>query len=188
MVVFDSTIMLLVMRPDVNAPIDEESGLPVDHAAARINAFVRQLEKEKTKIIIPTPALSEILVKAGRSIQDIVSTLDKDATFRIEPFDTRAAIEAAIMTRKAIETGDKRAGVDSSWAKVKYDRQIVAIAKVHKATTIYSDDRHVRSLGKTAQVTVLGLADLPIPVQEQGELFPTSGSDMSSNDEEESEE
>jgi hypothetical protein len=44
------------------------------------------------------------------------------------------------MTRAAVDAGDKRVGSDATWAKVKFDRQIVAIAQVRRATAIYSDD------------------------------------------------
>ena len=54
------------------------------------------------------------------------------------------------------------AGATGPWAKVKYDRQIVAIAKVSGATAIYSDD-DVRTLGGRHGIPVLGLADLPLP-------------------------
>jgi hypothetical protein len=46
---------------------------------------------------------------------------------------------------------------------MKYDRQIVAVAKVCGATTIYSDDKDVRTLAKTVKIEVIGLADLPLP-------------------------
>ena len=46
------------------------------------------------------------------------------------PFGTRAAVEAAAAHREAMLAGDKREGSSASWAKVKFDRQIVAIAKV----------------------------------------------------------
>jgi hypothetical protein len=163
MVVFDATMMLLLMRSNVNAPIDPKTGLPVKHAESRIAAFVQHLEKQKTKIILPTPALSELLVRAGDSTQSLISTIQKSPVFRIAPFDTLAAIEVAAMTRQAMDDGDKRGGVDCTWAKVKYDRQIIAIAKVHRATTIYSDDDHIHAHGGAAKIEVLRLADLPIP-------------------------
>lgn len=48
---------------------------------------------------------------------------------------------------------------------MKYDRQIVAIAKVHGATTIYSDDGDISALAKRAKINVISLADLPLPPQ-----------------------
>jgi rRNA-processing protein FCF1 len=170
MVVFDATMMLLLMHPDVNPPLDFKSKLPVEHAEARISGLVQQMEKQKTKIIIPTPALSELLVRAGGDAQSLIDKIQKNYTFRIEPFNTLAAIEVAAMTRNAINGGDKRGGLDCTWAKIKYDRQIIAIAKVHGATAIYSDDEHIRTHASSANIPVIGLADIPIP---SGELQTT---------------
>lgn len=89
--------------------------------------------------------------------------LQRYNVFRIEAFDARAAIEVAAMTRDTLNRGRKRGQSTATWAKVKYDRQIVAIAKVCGATTIYSDDRDVRALAKTVKIEVVGLADLPLP-------------------------
>jgi hypothetical protein len=165
-IVFDATMLLLLMRPDVNAPIDANTGTPVTRVEARIKGLIEKLEKEKTKIIVPTPALSELFVRAGESIPTLINEIQKSPVFRIEPFDTLAAIEVALMTRQAIDCGDKRSGVDCTWAKVKYDRQIIGIAKVHRASAIYSDDDDVHILGGAANIRVLKLADLPIPTEE----------------------
>jgi hypothetical protein len=70
------------------------------------------------------------------------------------------------MTRAAIDTGDKRGGSAAAWAKVKFDRQIVAIAKVARATAIYSDDADVRVLAATENIAVIGLAELPLAPEE----------------------
>ena len=56
---------------------------------------------------------------------------------------------------------------------MKYDRQIVAVAKVCGATTIYSDDKDVRTLAKTVKIEVIGVADLPLPPEKaQMDLEP----------------
>ena len=55
--------------------------------------------------------------------------LSKLAVFRIEPFDTRPAIEVAAMTRNAKAAGSRKGISDATWAKLKFDRQIVAIAR-----------------------------------------------------------
>jgi hypothetical protein len=44
-----------------------------------------------------------------------------------------------------------------------FDRQIVVIAKVARATAIYSDDADVRSMAATQDIAVIGLAELPLP-------------------------
>jgi predicted nucleic acid-binding protein len=171
MVVIDANILLLLLRPDAGVPVGPD-GKPVAYAKERIEFLTRELEKAKIKIVIPTPVLGEALVSAGPAAsQKIVEEINKYAAFRIEPFDTRAAIEVAAMTHTALDGGKKRGAATGPWQKVKIDRQIVAIAKVVKATAIYSDDDDIRALAKTEGIPVLGVADLPIPEDKrQGEL------------------
>jgi predicted nucleic acid-binding protein len=179
MVVIDATFLLLMLRPGTLVP-PRPNGLPIDSPKERIDHLVAELEKANAKLIIPTPALSEALVRAGAAAsQQIVDELTKWSVFQIAAFDTRAAIEVAAMTRSALARGRKRGESDATWAKVKYDRQIVAIAKVAGATAIYSDDGDIRSIAAEAQIEVKGLADLPLPPQgAQQDLFhdlsPTS--------------
>lgn len=173
MVVIDATILMLFFRPDVPVP-GGPGGTRIDLPKERIEHLIQQLEKARTKVIVPTPVLSEILVRAGPAAsQEIVETLNRLAVFRVEPFDARAAIEVAAMTRDAIDnTGKKRGKATGPWAKIKYDRQIVAIAKIAQATTIYSDDSDIRSIANAEDITVVGLADLPLPDEaRQADLF-----------------
>ena len=182
MVVIDATNLLLMLRPGTPVPAGP-GGVPIDKPKERIEHLIQQLDKAKTKIIIPTPALSEALVRAGAAAsQQIIEHLQKYSVFRIEPFDTRAAIEVAAMTRDALDSGKKRGGSATTWAKIKYDRQIVAIAKVCGATTIYSDDRDVRSLAKGTKISVVGLADLSLPAEKaQLDLELTGAADGTAN-------
>lgn len=172
MVVIDATFLMLFFRPDV--PVPAVGGAKVDLPKERIEFLIQSLEKARTRIIVPTPALSEILVRAGPTAsQEIVERLNKLAVFRVESFDAMAAIEVAAMTRGAMDsTGKKRGNATGPWAKIKYDRQIVAIAKVHRATTIYSDDSDIRSIATAEDIPVIGLAELPLPEESrQGDLF-----------------
>lgn len=165
MVVIDATVLLLMLRPDTPVP-DGPGGVKIDRPKDRIEYLVQKLDKAKTKIIIPTPALSEALVRAGAAAtQQIIEYLQRYSVFAIEPFDTRAAVEVAAMSRDALGTGKKRGASAATWAKVKYDRQIVAIAKVNGAATIYSDDGDIETLAKRAKINVASLAGLPLPPQ-----------------------
>ncbi|HSA79224.1 MAG TPA: hypothetical protein VLE23_00295 [Geminicoccaceae bacterium] len=163
MVVFDATMMLLLMRPNVRAPLDPATGQPVEHAEERIAFLVQGLEKARTRILIPTPVLSEILVKAGSAGPGLVRQIQEKAVFRIAPFDTIAAIEVAAMTHAALEAGDKRGGAGGDWAKIKYDRQIVAIAKVHRAHTIYTDDEALIKFSQAQNLNTIRLAEISLP-------------------------
>ncbi len=75
------------------------------------------------------------------------------------------------MTRSALNSGDKKDGIDAPWNKVKFDRQIVAIAKVHQAHTVYSDDRKLRNSARKVGLTAVGIHELPLkPDPPQHEL------------------
>src|SRR6266446_4100466 len=107
MVVIDATILLLMLRPGTPVP-NGPDGLPIDRPKDRIEYLVQQLDKAKTKIVIPTPALGEALVRAGAAAsQQIVEHLQRYSVFSIEPFDTRASIEVAAMSREALAKREK---------------------------------------------------------------------------------
>jgi hypothetical protein len=75
------------------------------------------------------------------------------------------------MTRSALATGSKRGESDQPWSKVKFDRQIVAIARVVQATTIYTDDENLAATAKAVGIQSIGLAELTLPAETaQGQL------------------
>jgi hypothetical protein len=163
MVVFDATMLLILLAPDASVPLDSE-GVAISYPKERIDGLVSDLAKSKTKILIPTPALSEALVRAGSvAAAQYLAKIRKSAHFAIEPFDEKAAIEVALMTKHAIDNGDKKAGSKESWIKVKYDRQIAAIAKVNGTTTIYTDDGGLSKFARANGLRAIGLGELNIP-------------------------
>jgi hypothetical protein len=166
MVVLDATFLMLIFNPSAAVP-GNKKGVPVSEASRRINLLISELSKSKTPILIPTPALSEVLVRAGDKLTDFLSRIENFAAFEIVPFDQMAAIEVALIARS--ELGKKKPDNATTYAKVKYDRQIVAIAKVRQATVIYSDDDGIEALGKRLNVKVKKLSDLPLP--DQTEMF-----------------
>lgn len=188
MVVFDATSLLLLLSTNVAPPRDPTTNDPISDARERMDYLVQRLEKDRTKIIIPTPALSEILVRAGTAGADYLTEIAGSAAFRIADFDTRAAVEVAVMTREALEQGDKRDGGDGTWAKIKYDRQIIAIAKTEGATVIYSDDKNIHTFGVNQGLSVIRLAELPLPPadpQATLELEPPTASNTNESEESE---
>lgn len=66
-------------------------------------------------------------------------------------------------TRRAPERGDKKHGSKSAYQKVKFDRQIVAIAKSRNARLIVSDDDSLRRVALSVGLQVSTAEELPIP-------------------------
>jgi hypothetical protein len=92
-------------------------------------------------------------------------------TILVRPFDEMAAIELAAIEFAARGAGDKRGGASATWAKVKFDRQIVAIAKVNHARRIYSDDQDIVKFAQRAGLEVISTWQLPLPAAKQEKLF-----------------
>lgn len=130
----------------------------------RVDHLVETIDQDRERIIVPTPALSELLVGAKDAAPQYLNTINRSRYFRIEPFGERAAVEAAAMTRDAIGRSRKLGpAIESSWAKVKFDRQIVAIGRVAGASVIYSQDPDVARHAKEVGIKVLRREDLPDP-------------------------
>jgi hypothetical protein len=69
-----------------------------------------------------------------------------------------------VLTREAIAQGDKRGATpEAEWAKVKFDRQIVAIARVVGAKAIYTNDGQLAKHAKAAGLDAIGSDELPEP-------------------------
>jgi hypothetical protein len=160
MVVFDASLLLLVL--------DEGAKASVPHGRERVEHLIDTLSGIGETIIIPTPALSECLVHAGPAGQEYLNIIGKRACFRVVSFDERAAVEAAVRTHEALQRGQRRGGnPEASKTKIKFDRQIVAVAVVEGATAIYSDDSDVIAYAQEAGLDGYRLEDLPLPPEDR---------------------
>ena len=73
---------------------------------------------------------------------------------------------------EAIGAGDLRAGTDATRAKLNFDRQILAIARVQEQSAIYSDDQDVAKQAQTFGLEAIPVWQLPLPPENpQGELL-----------------
>lgn len=126
MVVFDASVLIDLFHPRTHPD-----------RKAKLDHLVADLQRKKIKIVIPTPALSEFLARAGKARDAYHTRLSTSAAFRIAAFDSRAALECALLLDAALTGGDKRAQA-RTWAKAKFDWQIVAIAKVAKGSALVS--------------------------------------------------
>lgn len=165
MVVFDNSIFCLVLHPDARARSS------VDSPKERVAFLLDSLKEQKEAIILPAPAFAEFLILAGEDAPKYISIIRENSVFRIEPFDDRAAIEIAQIEIEARNKGKKRGSAEGEeWQKVKFDRQIVAIARVNNAKPIYSDDPDIIKHGKDCDVEVVSLSSLPMPPTHQPKL------------------
>lgn len=161
----DATFLLYFFAPvgSVGTPLDSNDN-PIEFAKERVAALVTDLEKTRATIIVGTPALSEISVRAGvQAAQGWIAIMNKSAHFRIVPFDIKSAIEVSVMAGHAVRGEDGQGATAETYAKLKYDRQIVAIAHTEGATLFYTDDQRQKNLAQRLGMTVRGLVDCPVP-------------------------
>ncbi len=167
MVVFDANFLIFFLDPKIKGGVGSNP---------RIDHLVATIQKTADRIVVPTPALSELLVKAGDAGPRYLEIIARSKFFRVAEFGERAAVEAAALTQDAVGKGNKRGATpDADWAKVKFDRQIVAIARVVGAKTIYTNDvqlaKHAIAAGLEA-ITTEDLPDPPVPPQFELPLDP----------------
>lgn len=171
MVIFDTNYLLFFLNKNTPSPKDPVTGVEIPNCEERINHLVDGLQKHKEKIIIPTPVLAEVMVRADTAGPDYLNKISKSSAFRIEPFDTRAAIEVAQMTASVPKGGDKRDGIDDTYAKIKYDRQIIGVALANRISTIYSNDQNLKRQAEKKGITVIGIHELQVPPAPPPTLF-----------------
>lgn len=94
MVVFDAGILISLISPRSTELVKKE----------RLDFLVRSLRQTRTKILIPTPALAELLVHAP----DFADEFSRSSGFEVVPFDQRAAIECSLSIRAALLSGNKK--------------------------------------------------------------------------------
>ena len=167
MVAIDNTFLSLMLHPRAKPPKDPATGKAVERIGDRIEKLQEDLDSESERIILPTPVLSEFLILAGREGPGYLEKLSGMKNILIKPFDQVAAIElAAVEVEDRLKEG-KRAGSTSPWAKLRFDRQIVAIAKTNGATRIYSDDEDVMKFARRLGIEVIRTWELPLPSAKQ---------------------
>lgn len=169
-IALDNSAFTMIVNPNAKPPDDPTTGKPLTHAAARINGLIEGLGS-KDRLVLPTPALAEALVVVGDAAPEVIERIQSISRILVAPFDQRAAVEAAIMHQEAIAShGSKKGSSSAPWQKVKFDRQIISIARVHRADVLFSDDaemcKFAKSLGMEAQSTW----DLPVP-EKNPDLF-----------------
>jgi predicted nucleic acid-binding protein len=152
-VVFDSSFLIPLLDPKV------KGGADID---PRLAFLIQTLDRARKKIIVPTPALCEVLIGANDAAPQYLDIINRSSRFKVAPFGTRAAVEAAAAHREALRAGEKKEGA-ASWLKVKFDRQIVAIAKIEGADAIYSNDEDIERFSTRDGIEVVQLDKLPMP-------------------------
>jgi hypothetical protein len=102
---------------------------------------------------------------ASDSYDQYIAEIKKRTVFEILGFDEAACIELVDMSLSLGKP--KRRTPEDTWAKLKYDRQIIAIAKAGRARRVYTTDDGVRALALEVGLVPVDLEELPAPPPKQ---------------------
>jgi predicted nucleic acid-binding protein len=150
-VVFDSTFLIDLFNPAVSG----------DQRAA-LEALVEDLEKASSRILIPAPCLTELLVHAGKAGDPYMKVLGGTSPFDVIPFDKRAATECALLLKEA---WGRKTSAKITKTKFKYDWMVVACAASRNITVIYSEDADIARAAVAARIRVVKQSDLVVPAK-----------------------
>lgn len=173
-VALDATALILLLDREAAGP-KAESGQRVRDVQARLAYLATRISKSKGgRLVIPTPAFGEAIVKVEPSAaSQYLALVERLRGIRIADFNKVAAIEFAIMQRQLLGEMPRRLRKleAETRAKAKFDQQIVAIAKVELADFIVTDDQGLARYAKHFGLRALGVGDLDLPpVDAQGSL------------------
>jgi len=116
-----------------------------------ISNLIRTLSAQNAKVIVPTPALAQVLTHSPNRAQDWMQALNAYSCFQVRPFDDKTSFELA----QVLE--ENAAGLRDI---LRFDRQIVAIAKVYGASILYADDEQVINFAEKCGIPAKRLKDL----------------------------
>ena len=153
MPVFDATALILFLQPNPRTPYSQNK--------QRIELLVQKLENANETIIVPTPALAELLISSGNDGAKYLRILSNSKPFIIKPFDQKAAIKNAQITKSIHNKLNFKHGEAITAAQLKFDRQILAIALAENQNTIYSDDGGIKNMEQYFNIQVIQTHSLP---------------------------
>ena len=126
MVVFDSSFLIDLFNPKLQG----DQRLALDQ-------LIAELSRAKTRVLIPAPCITELLVHAGAAATDYNDLLNRSPAFEVVPFDRRAATDCASLLADAWAKKQHR---EVTHTKFKYDWMVTACATSRGVKTVYSDD------------------------------------------------
>ncbi|HHB7707626.1 TPA: type II toxin-antitoxin system VapC family toxin, partial [Klebsiella pneumoniae] len=133
-----------------------ENGMEIPDPMRRVEALIDMVESSGGAVIIPTPVLAEYLVGIDKKDhQTHLNLIQRQSCFEIASFDEISAIECAQMPSiKELKLMMK----SDTASKVKFDRQIISIAKALNVDEVWTHDKGVFNRCKEMGIVVKSLA------------------------------
>lgn len=165
-VIFDTNVLVqaLTGTKEGVSLTDPRTGNVISDLELRAQALVDHVDSQGGSVLIPAPVLAEFLVGIDKSSQQTyINLIKSQSCFEVVAFDEIAAIECAqFPDLKAL----KQMMASDTTAKVKFDRQILAIAKASGVKEVWTHDKGVYNRCENFGLIAKSLADIsPAPQQ-----------------------
>ncbi|WP_446471080.1 type II toxin-antitoxin system VapC family toxin [Xenorhabdus stockiae] len=176
-IIIDTNVLIYMMKKNnkIDRLFNPVTKTEITYPELRAEALLDQIEANGDVIVIPTPVLAEYLLGViGHNEQEKhIIMIEKMSCFEILPFEEISALECAqLPTLKELR---EMIGKDITASKIKFDRQIVAIAKAFNINEVWTHDSQVFTKCQDIGITVKSLADIS-PIPEQFSLYQDQNS------------
>jgi predicted nucleic acid-binding protein len=164
-IVIDTNVLVQIMQNEgAKDLIDPETDKVVVNAFERAQALIERIDSLKGVVVLPAPVIAEYLLGIDRkSYQLHLDVMNGVKCIEVSSFDQLAAIECAMLVSNQEM---KQLDPDSKMAKLKYDRQILAIAISSGAKEIWTHDKQLFKRSKAMGLTAMSLGGIdPKPQQ-----------------------
>lgn len=181
-VAFDNTFLTLLLNPNAEVRPNPKTGAATLYMSGRMNSLIDDLTSRGDKLIIPTPAIAEVMCK----IDPPSSVTAKLGSYKcIEPFafDQKCALTLGELSQK-FRPDIRELRLANEWARqrVKVDMQIVAVALTYGADTLYTDDDSQTAFAELCGLNVIHTWELTLSdPHRQPDLFEGSENDTETN-------
>lgn len=129
----------------------------------RMDGLVALMRSKREPIGIPAQVWAEFLDAASEDEMSESQALLKTSAFRFLPYDMRAAVETVDVARAGRAARKSMKGKLRERQAVKVDWQIIAVAKVHRARLLLTNDGDMQIEAARSGINCCSIADLEIP-------------------------
>ncbi|WP_243077716.1 type II toxin-antitoxin system VapC family toxin [Pantoea sp. MQR6] len=172
-IIVDTNILICLMKKNSSSTnlLGEDGFTTIDNLELRAKALLEHIERNGGTIIIPTPVLAEYLlgIDGEKNKHAHIAEISSMNCFEIIPFEELAAIECSLLpSLQEFKQFAKQIDSNQTANKIRFDRQILSIAKANGITEIWSCDGEVIKKGKEVGIEVKSIAEMhPIPLSDQ---------------------
>lgn len=166
-IVIDTNVLVQIMQNEGSSDLRHpETGKVVDRLFERAAALVDHVDTMGGLVVLPAPVLSEYLFGIDKtSFQAHLDVINSVKSIEVASFDQVAAIECAMLVTDAEQ---KALDPNATKAKLRVDRQILAIAVAAGVSEIWTHDIGLTKKAASMGLSVKSLADIGPPPMQYG--------------------